>query len=312
MSNNRQVYTADFGYGVLKSDTGTTPMAISETKSKDLSRGDIFFKDGKYYVFGERATEDAKMTSSFEYFENYLGNIALLDMKKAGIDFSEPICIKTGLTILDNKNGKVQRLAKILESLEYEGQKLKARVEILVQGQGILYDYFNQTGEDLSKSGRVIVIDLGTRSFDFIVFENGVADKSKSWADEIGLSTFIDTFKEYLQNISSDTSITNVEAMDSFVSGEFFSYGEKIDVSGKIEELKRKYVEKIAERLIENDRPMFNRAKKVIVAGGGAEIVSPDRLRGFDPQMFVHAVSPQTPLNMSNYRGYKNGFPKAK
>ena len=46
----------------------------------------------------------------------------------------------------------------------------------------------------------------------------------------------------------------------------------------------------------------------VIVGGGGANLVTPKKLKEFDELMFNHVVTPQEPLNMSNYRGYKAGM----
>lgn len=308
--SKRQEYTADFGYGGLKSDSGFTPMAVAETQTKNFDPNTMFKAEGKTFVFGEKAVDYAVSTlEGFRFFEKYLANIALLDMKRCGIDTSKPILIKTGITILDDVQGNLARFINILENIEEDGRKLDIRIDLYVQGQGVLYDYFNQAEENLSESGIVVVLDLGMRSFDCIVFENGQSLVEPSWADEIGANVIIKEFRDYLGSIGDDDSITEAEAISVFMSGKFSAFNENFDdeVQKKIDALSRKYVEQIANRLRDNDRKIFRKASKVIVAGGGANIVTPERLREHDPRMFSHAVTPSAPLNMSNYRGYKVG-----
>ena len=133
----------------------------------------------------------------------------------------------------------------------------------MAQGQGVFCDY------EKEKEGLVCVVDIGYNTFDFLVFDNGNPRQDLSFATKKGANVIITELQNIIKKRYS-LDISEQSSKDIFQNGFIEIYGEKIDLSDSIDDLKEEYSEFIINELRNQREDIVKTAKRVIFSGGGA------------------------------------------
>ncbi len=297
-----QKIAIDIGYGDTKvcveNKDGSLnvfkfPSAVARVKEAQLNFGDDSMPDsylfnGKRYFVGERARNYAISTRSYGFLSYYGPLIAYHAIIKARLDIKKPILIATGLSIM-NWHEADDFLATMC-NFSVDNVSLEPFVDLWAQGQGVLNDF------EGDKDGMVCVVDIGYNTFDFLVFEDGTPRKDLSYADPIGANKIITVFQAIVKR-ELNAPISELEAKDIFVRGNVMNFGNKVDFSDKIIELKEDYNAFIIGELRTKSLEVLRKAKAVIFSGGGAYF-----LKGAD--LPDNVKFSETPYEFGNVRGY--------
>ncbi|TDA63647.1 ParM/StbA family protein [Sulfuricurvum sp. IAE1] len=297
-----QKIAIDIGYGDTKvcveNKDGSLnvfkfPSAVAKVKEAQSDFGndampDSYLFNGKRYFVGEKAQYNAVSTRGYGFLSNYGPLIAYHAIMKAGLDVKKPIHIVTGLSIMNW--GEADSFHAIMSKFSVDNVSLEPVVDLMAQGQGVLFDF---EGE---KDGMVCVVDIGYNTFDFMVFEDWVPRKDLSYADPIGANKIITDLQAIVKR-EFNAPISELEAKDIFVRGNVVNFGNEIDFTDKINELKEDYNIFIMDELRTKSLEVLRKAKTVILSGGGAYF-----LEGTDLPDNVQFS--ETPYEFGNVRGY--------
>ena len=167
-----------------------------------------------------------------------------------------------------------------------------------------LNEYEIHTGLSLYdiEKGIEVVLDIGYRTNDIIIFKDGSPSKSESNADDKGVNIVINELKTYL-NREFDITFTEQEVMDIFYKKEILIYGKPKDLSFKIDEMVENYFEIIYSSLRSDYGKILKSAVRVIISGGGAYI-----LENFKHKLPGNVVfDTNRNFEFANVRGYYFG-----
>ncbi|HIP44354.1 MAG TPA: hypothetical protein EYG93_03340 [Sulfurospirillum arcachonense] len=95
-----------------------------------------------------------------------------------------------------------------------------------------------------------------------------------------------------------NADITEQMAKNTFKNGYLMHYGEKIDFSDEIEDVKADYIDFILDEMESQRSDLLQIASKIIISGGGAYFV--ENAKNL-PKNFVFS---KKPYEFSNVRGY--------
>jgi len=269
------------------------PTAIQRAKTNYSSFGDeeVYEFRGAKYKVGEQAVNGALSTRNLDFIIKYAPLLIYYAIKKANIDTNN-LEISTGLSIL-NWN-KVDEFTHALETINVNNEIITpSNIEVFAQGQGVFIDYPG------NKDGIVVVTDIGYNTFDFLVFENGTPKPELSFATERGLNILIEEIINVIKQ-KYDWTITEQKAKDIFVKGYIENFGNRVDLSDTIEELKEYYTDEILNEMKSKRLDVLREAQAVIFSGGGAYYLEKKEL----PDNVVFA---NKPYEFANVRGYYNG-----
>lgn len=270
------------------------PSAIARVKEAQVEFGgpntfpDTYTFNGKKYVIGERARNDAVSTRGFNFLEKYSPLSAYHAIKRAGFDTKLPIHIVTGLSILNWD--KADSFIEIMSTIKVDEDVIKPRITLLAQGQGVFHDY------EGDKNGLVGVVDIGYNTFDFLVFENGKPRQDLSFAAPIGVNKIITDLQASV-NREYKTSITEQAAKEIFMSGKLLHFGEEVEFTDQIKEQKEEYGEFIIDELRARCYDTLKDATKIIFSGGGAYFLDKET-------MPKNVDFSKPPYEFANVRGY--------
>lgn len=274
------------------------PTAVMRIKNAHSSFGaemtDSYLFNGKKYFVGERAKSDSVSTRGIGFIETYSALIAYHAIKLAtayGFDVNKPIEISTGLSIMNWDRS--DNFIKTLETINVDDIVIKPTIRLMAQGQGVFFDYAGD------RSGIVCVVDIGYHSFDFLVFENGEPRKDLCYAEPIGVNKIITDLQAYVKKIFSGY-ISEQMAKEIFLTGTVMNFGEQVDFSEDIKELKEEYTQFILNELRTKSLEVLRAAKTVIISGGGAYFLE-------NVELPKNVVFSETPFEFSNARGYLKG-----
>jgi plasmid segregation protein ParM len=303
MQEEIQRSAIDIGYGDTKVTyekdgeliTFKFPSAVARVKEAQASFGDGAIADsyifnGKRYFVGEKAQLDAMNTRGLQFLTSYGPLIAFHALTKIGVDFNKPIELSLGLSIM-NWSQKDEFLAA-MEKFIVNSTVVEPSLNLMAQGEGVLNDY------DGDKKGIVCVVDIGYNTFDFLVFDNGEPSPDLSYADPIGANKMI-TDLQAIAKRRFNVHVTEQMAKEIFINKTVMVFGDEIDFSNEIEELKESYNEFIIEELKHKNASTLMGAKKVIFSGGGAYFLE-------DTELPKNVVFCKSPYEFSNVRGYFN------
>jgi plasmid segregation protein ParM len=217
--------------------------------------------------------------------------IAFHTLSKVGIDLNKPIELSLGLSIM-NWSQKDEFLTA-MEKFIVNNTVVEPSLHLMAQGEGVLNDY------DGDKKGIICVVDIGYNTFDFLVFDNGEPCPDLSYAEPIGANKMI-TDLQAIAKRRFNVYVTEQMAKEIFINKTVMVFGEEIDFSNEIEELKDSYNEFIIEELKHKNASTLMGAKKVIFSGGGAYFLE-------DTELPKNVVFSKKPYEFSNVRGYFTG-----
>jgi len=292
-----QKIAIDIGYGDTKVCVENVvfkfPSAVSRVKTSQSSFGDDAMPDsyifnGKRYFVGERAQADAISTRGIGFLESYAPLIAYHAIIKAGLDVTKPIQITTGLSIMNwNESDK---FISIMETIVVNDVVIKPTVKLMAQGQGVLKDY------EGDKTGLICIVDIGYNTFDFLVFENEQPRKDFSYADPIGANKIITDLQAQIRQ-SFNAPVSEQTAKDIFMTGKVMNFGEELDFTNEIHDLKEEYTLFIMNELKTKNSEVLRAAKAVIFSGGGAYFLE-------GTEFPKNVIFSKTPYEFGNVRGY--------
>ena len=299
--NQPQKIAIDIGYGDTKvcvlGENGLVtfkfPSAIAKVKESQSNFGDDSMPDsyifnGKRYFVGEKAQHDAMSTRGYNFLANYGPLIAYHAIIKAGLDTTKPIHLTTGLSIMNWADSN--NFLEIMKTINVDEMIIKPTVLLMAQGQGVLKDYIGDT------DGMVCVIDIGYNTFDFLVFEDGAPRKDLSYAAPIGANKIITDLQAKVSK-SFNSTISEQMAKKIFMEQKGRNFGDIIDFSNEIQELKEEYCAFILDELRSKSRDTLQQASAVILSGSGAYFLEGMKL----PSNIVFS---ETPYEFGNVRGY--------
>lgn len=304
-----QKIAIDIGYGDTKVAyekdgeliTFKFPSAVARVKEAQASFGDgaivdSYIFNGKRYFVGEKAKSDAMNTRGLQFLTSYGPLIAFHAMTKINIDFNQPIELYLGLSIM-NWSQKDEFLTS-MEKFTVDNTVVEPSISLMAQGEGVLNDYAD------TKNGTICVVDIGYNTFDFLVFDDGTPRPDLSYADPIGANKMI-TDLQAIAKRRFNVHVTEQMAKEIFINKTVMVFGDEIDFSNEIEELKESYNEFILEELKHKNASTLMGARKVIFSGGGAYFLE-------DTELPKNVVFSKKPYEFSNVRGYFNGAKNGK
>lgn len=291
----------DIGYGDTKVcvlvdgnlEVFKFPSAVAKVKESQNDFGDDNIPDsylfnGKRYFVGEKAQYDAMSTRGYGFLSNYGTLIAYHAIIKAGLDINEPIELITGLSIMNWDDA--DDFLELMQTIKVDDIILKPSVHLMPQGRGVLNDY------EGDKSGMVCVVDIGYNTFDFLVFEDGLPRKDISYAVPIGANRIITDLQAKVQR-AFNTTISEQTAKKVFVEKSVRNFGDIVDFSDEIQELKEEYCAFIMDELRIKSINVLRQSTAVILSGGGAYFLEGTELP-------TNTVFSQIPYEFGNVRGY--------
>jgi hypothetical protein len=304
MSTNKnqtpEEISIDIGYSSTKveynSKLAKFASAVAFYSDVNLAYGDsdvYEFEGQKYYVGSSAVSQEAFVTTDYKFLYKF-GPLIIYHIlgKFDHLPQDRPITVNTGLAVVDwgHKDEFVERIS----NFEINGQKVNINVNIIPQGAGVFADYM----KDHEMEEKVHILDIGYNTINSLHFINGRPDKSKiKTYPGHGVSSIIKPFTAFIENTYSMT-FNEQEALVVFTKGTFKYNGEdQPEVSEKIAELKAKFVTKLFQSVLVNDKKLMAMSDVVLIAGGGAYL-----LQGTTFPPNVEFVT--EPYEFSNVRGY--------
>lgn len=284
--NNSLAIDLGFGYSKVcvqrdnKFETAIFPTAVAYEMNNGVSYGSSksFEFEGERFIVGDSAVDGALVSTDYKFLYRFAPLLVYSVLKKFDeINLSRPITLRTGLSINDwaNKDAFAARLSEF----EVNGEKVKLEVQLLPQGIGLLNYYYHKHPEVLEKNSEryaktISIIDIGTRTVNFIYVENGQAVRSKSapYADS-GTITILKSFSEWLEN-KYGTSFSVSEAMNIFVNGKMVYNGvDQEDVKKEIENMKHIFIKQLFQTVLTSKKKLLGMSDLCIFGGGGAKLL---------------------------------------
>ncbi|WP_418180587.1 ParM/StbA family protein [Aliarcobacter lanthieri] len=300
----------DIGYGYTKVKTNGTefkfPTAVELAKTQMVETDTYIFEGKKFYV-GEDATRNALLTRDYEFLYKYAPLLIAESLKMANIDFNDAITIKTGLSLYDLEKAAIfdkdavnrrDEFSKRISKFYVNDQEYKFNIKLFAQGQGIWQDYCLDNG--IIEDGYDVVVDIGYRTNDVIVFKNGKTNRAESSADDKGINQ-ITTELQTIINKRFDVVLTEQEVATILKNKYITISGAKKDLTNLIFEVVEGYIESFFNLLKAKHGNILKIAQRVIISGGGAYII-----QEYAQALPGNVVFSQTPLEYANVRGYYN------
>lgn len=300
----------DIGYGFTKvcinGEVFKFPTAISLAKTQMVSIDEVYHFEGKKYLVGEDALRNALSTRDYEFIYKYAPLIITHAIKLAGFDLEDSsFNISTGLSLYDiekpaifdrDSANRKEEFKKRITKFTVGEVQYKNKVSLFAQGQGVWVDYCNAHG--VIESGYDIVIDIGYRTNDVVIFKDGVPSKANSSADDKGVNE-ITTELQTILNKRYDVLFTEQEINDILKNKTICIAGVDKDLTETINEVVDAFVESFFNSLKAKHGNILKIAKRVVISGGGAYI-----LHDYKDSFPKNVVFSDTPMEFANVRGY--------
>jgi hypothetical protein len=253
------------------------------------------FEGQTYYVGSEAVSEEAFVTTDYKFLHKFAPVIIYHILGKFNhLPQNMPITVKTGLAVVDW--GKKDEFIERITSFTVNDDNVTIEPILIPQGAGVAVDWVNSNGGEYPD--KLHVLDIGYNTINSLHFLNGKPDKSKiKTYPGHGVSSIVKPFTHFLEN-SYGMNFSEQEALSIFTKGTFKYNGEDQEKIGeKIIELKSKFVTKLFQSVLVNDRKLMAMSDVVLIAGGGAYLLQDTT---FPPNVeFVNE-----PYEYSNCRGY--------
>ncbi len=300
MSNEISI---DIGYSSTKVEyngkISKFPTAVSFYSDVGTAYGnnDIYAFEGQtYYVGSQAVSEEAFVTTDYKFLNKFAPVIIYHILGKFDhLPQDRPIILNTGLAVVDwgHKDEFIERIS----TFEVNGQKVSIQVKLIPQGAGVAADWVTNVNNN-EYPEKLHILDIGYNTINSLHFTNGRPDKSKiKTYPGHGVSSIVKPFTSFMEN-TYGINFSEQETLSVFTKGTFKYNGEEQpSVVEKIEELKSKFVTKLFQSVLVNDKKIMAMSDKVLIAGGGAYLLQGT---AFPPN--VEFVT--EPYEFSNVRGY--------
>ena len=302
----------DLGYGHTKVKCDGIevkfPTAIERVRTQMIEINDTYSFEGKKYLVGEDALRNAMLTRDYEFIYKYAPIIIAHAVKIVGLKLSdETLEIHTGLSLYDLQNAptfdtncvnRKEEFRKRISKFVVDDIQYKNKVKLFAQGQGSWFDYCTSYG--VVDNGYDVVIDVGYRTNDVVIFKDGVPSKSNSNADDKGINEIV-TELQIILNKKFDVVFTEQEIMTILKEKSIFILGVEKDLTETIEVVIEGFIESFFNSLKAKYGNILKIAKRVIISGGGAYI-----LQDYKDELPSNVVFSDAPMEFANVRGYSN------
>lgn len=302
----------DIGYGHTKVKTDHKefkfPTAVAVSKTQMVETDSILF-EGKKYLVGEDALRGAIMTRDYAFIYKYAPLLIYEAIRLAGLGDEEKLQINAGLSLYDLEkkpefdNGCLNRkeeFKKRISSFVINDTQYRHEIKLYAQGQGSWSDFCESYG--YLERGYEVLVDIGYRTNDILVFKDGSPNKAESQADDKGINIIVAELRKIL-NKKYDITLTEQEVSEILKDGYVTIYGVEKDLSNVISEVVEAYLDELFSLLKAEFGSILKSSKRVIITGGGAYILYDYR------EMFPQNVifDEKQEFEYSNVRGYYNG-----
>jgi len=268
----------DLGYSSIKiSYNGQfykVPSMISFYNSSSIQFGNIkkYDFEGETYTVGEASSDDSFTTTDYNFLYRFAPLMIYHIIKQLEVP-GKPI-IKTGLALIDwGDEEKRKSFTDRISTITVNNETIECDIQLVgPQGNGCFRSYIHENdmyGDKMPK--KMSVIDIGYRTINFLNYENGIPNptKSKSFPDH-GVVTIIKPFTNMLEN-KYKINFSEQEAIKIFLDGEF-SFGGVIqeDIPAEIQQAKNKFVQKLMNSILVSEKKILQLSDIVLISGGGA------------------------------------------
>ena len=274
------------------------PTAISFANDTGIDFGDsaVYDFEGEQYYVGEAATDEAFTTTDYAFLNKFAPLIVYHIFKKLGIQGD--ISLNTGLAL--NDWGNRDEFAERLKFLKVNDETVATNVNVVgPQGSGAYNCYIAENGLYETPPKTMAIIEIGYRTINFLYYENGKAiqTRMKGFPGH-GVVSIIKTFTNYLESTYS-MPFSEQEALKIFMDKTLTMGGiDQPDIPNKIIDLKNKFVQKLINSVLVQEKKLCTMAEKVLIAGGGSYYLE-------DIPMPPNTVFNKNPKEFSNCYGYQ-------
>ena len=308
---NDEVIGFDFGYHGTKirykNKMVTFPSAIAfynDTGLQISSSDKIYDFEGDRYLVGSGAASSQSFTTTeFKFLYKFMPLLVYYVLEKfEEVNKDKPIKIKSGLSIMDYSQENIVKLKERLANFEVNGRKMSVEIDFTLQAFGIYKDFLKNHKEEVKiddlKSKMTTIIDIGSNSINVLNINNGapIKEHSKGYPGS-GTYSLINPLRHYLEN-KYGLPFNVQEATEILRDGSFMFNGvNQEDVAEYVKDAKEKFVKKLFQSILVENKKIFSMSRYVILSGGGAHL-----LRGskFPPNVVYTVTDPI----FSNVNGY--------
>ena len=293
----------------------TSAVAVYNKPSVDLGYAGkkTLEYNGEFYLIGEDAIGEPHIKYSLEI--DYLIEYAPLFIAKAieiaedRFNFGGVSEIVLGLPIEYYKLKRMDLWNKVkLFNVNGRRYQFFSRVNdkgellypVFAQGAGVLRDYIEKYDITVRDKASGFVLDVGFNTVLVVSFEDYAAksDNSKQYT-KLGISKAISDIEQSIIREYGIDDETKVELSQILMSKTITNYGEKIDLTEKINKAMANYIDSIFLRIQTDYEKKFRQSDKLIIAGGGAYYIK-DSL----PEKYKNLVTIMDAPEYSNARGF--------
>ena len=273
-----------------------TAISFANDAGIDFGESSVYNFEGEQYYVGEAATDEAFTTTDYAFLSKFAPLIVYHIFKKLGIQGD--ISLNTGLALSDWSNRVA--FAERLKFLKVDDQTVATNVKVVgPQGSGAYNSYIMENGLFENQPKTMAVIDIGYRTINFLYYEKGKANQTRMKGfPGHGVVSIIKTFTNYLESTYA-MPFSEQEALKIFMEKELTMGGVTQEaIPGKIVELKSKFVQKLINSVLVQEKKLCTMAEKVLIAGGGAYYLE-------DIPMPPNTVFNKDPKEFANVFGYQ-------
>ena len=320
----------DIGFGqvkvCLKNGAGEVqtlcfPRIFAEAKSSDwgLNNHCIYGIEGDRFYVGEEALSYQDSFIRRDYRDYVKDKTYWLCISKALVDLG---------TFDSEDNVRIRRLILGLAPGHYsraniKHMKMKAHsgiefvynhktyrfsvenVKILPQGSGAFFaETLTDDGLIKEKDGYKKlygILDVGFRTTDFLIFENGqFIGEKEELSEDTGIRTVLEKLQSYIRQ---KFDREEPEFLERVLRGELFEFrGKKHDLSDVVAQLTSDHISKrIEPEVLKRWEGRINRMHKIIICGGGAYFFKDDFLKAHRNQILI-PMKPEISNSIGFYR----------
>lgn len=304
----------DIGYGHTKVQYGEKifkfPTAIAISKTQMTENESAIEFEGKKYLVGDDALRNAITTRDYAFIYRYSPLLIYKALLILGIQDEKDISINTGLSLYDiekdaefdskSPNRGVEFKKRISHFFVDQKEFTFSEVKLFAQGQGVWNDFCSENG--YLENGYEVVVDIGYRTNDIIVFKDGKPEKSESAADDKGVNVVVGELRKII-NKRYDITLTEQEVAQVLKDKSILIYGVEKDLSMTVDDIIENYIDSLFASLKSEFGTILKSSRRVIISGGGAHILLGNK--DSFPSNVVFRKDGE--FEFSNVRGYYNG-----
>jgi hypothetical protein len=196
-------------------------------------------------------------------------------MREEGIPFDKVKYLSIGLSLAQKEHAPsfVKRMSRFsVDGIKFD---FKDRIFLVPQGIGAKYAIDELYYKDGGGKPNYAIVDVGQLTVDVVTVVGGKVKRENARGESNeGVIRIINELKEYIAEKTPDNEVLSVkEIQEALIEGKLYRYGEEIDLSEKISELKRDYSRYLGMNLLSRYKNVFRKFKEIYLVGGGAYYV---------------------------------------